>query len=298
MKKIEIKSILQFLDKEGLEYEFFGNNRTFIQGFSSLANYEEETMTWVKSQEAKYNKEKKIKLCIVQKGVHIHAENIICSSNSKAIFFKTIDAFYQDKEEKEKIGNGTFIGKNVKIGKYVRIGHNCSIDGDITIGDNTKIANNVVISNRVIIGSNCEIQSLSVIGEDGFGYSEDEEHKKVMVKHYGGVMIGDDVFIGSHVNIARGTIDNTVIESGVKIAPTTHIGHNNIIERNSTVICSQLFGSVHTKENAYITSSVVRNQCTIGAYATVGMGSVVTKDVDDKKTVIGAPARELTRKAL
>ena len=186
----------------------------------------------------------------------------------------------------------------MKIGKYVRIGHNCSIDGDITIGDNTKIANNVVISNRVIIGSNCEIQSLSVIGEDGFGYSEDEEHKKVMVKHYGGVMIGDDVFIGSHVNIARGTIDNTVIESGVKIAPTTHIGHNNIIERNSTVICSQLFGSVHTKENAYITSSVIRNQCTIGAYATVGMGSVVTKDVDDKKTVIGAPARELTRKAL
>ena len=39
-----------------------------------------------------------------------------------------------------------------------------------------------------------------MIGEDGFGAYETENHRKVMIKHYGGVTIGDDVYIGSHVD--------------------------------------------------------------------------------------------------
>ena len=117
-----------------------------------------------------------------------------------------------------------------------------------------------------------------------------------MIKHYGSVRIGDDVFIGSHVNIARGTIDDTVIHSGVKIAPTTHIGHNNIVGENATIICSQLFGSVCTGEDAYITSSVVRNQCKVGKNTMIGMGSVVTKDIMDNNVAIGSPARVIRKR--
>ena len=150
-----------------------------------------------------------------------------------------------------------------------------------------------ILKNNVAIGKNCYIQSLSVIGEDGFGYSEDGNHKKVMVKHHGGVYIGNDVFIGSHVNIARGTIDDTYIADGVKIAPSTHIGHNNYIGQDATVICSQSYGSVHIGDNAYVAGSIIRNQCVVGNNTMVGMGSVVTKDVPDNKVAIGIPARIL-----
>ena len=142
-----------------------------------------------------------------------------------------------------------------------------------------------------MIGKQCHVQALSVIGEDGFGYSEDSEHKKTMIKHHGGVIIGDDVFIGMHVNIARGTIDDTIIESGVKIAPSTHIGHNNHVGKNATVICSQSYGSVEIGENAYIAGSIIRNQCSIGKNTIIGMGSVVTKDIEPNKIAMGIPAK-------
>ena len=73
------------------------------------------------------------------------------------------------------------------------------------------------IVNKVSIGSNCVIQSGVVIGHDGFSYSEDPERNKRMIKHHGGVVIGNDVFVGSNTAIARGTIDDTVIGDGTKI---------------------------------------------------------------------------------
>ena len=115
------------------------------------------------------------------------------------------------------IGEYTYIGPNVILGENVRIGNNCSISGQVNIGKDTVISDNVVIRNKVTIGEKCHIQALSVIGEDGFSYTEDADHNKTMVKHHGGVQIGNNVFIGTHVNIARGTIDDTCISDGVKL---------------------------------------------------------------------------------
>ena len=297
MKKVRIREILDFLKEKGdYPFVFTGSLEGTIEGFSSLINYKDKTMTWIKSNQAVYDKRRRIALCIVQEGVSFEAEAMIVTPASKAVFFALLEEFYGNQEDGSRIGIGTYIGERVRLGENVRIGNNCSISGEISIGDRTRIANNVVISNRVTIGSGCEIQSLTVIGEDGYGYSEDENHKKTMIRHYGGVQIGNDVFIGSHVNIARGTIDDTVIGDGVKIAPTTHIGHNNRIGRDASVICSQLFGSVNIGENAYVTSSVVRNQCKIGNNAVVGLGSVVTKDVENGITVIGVPAKKMEKR--
>ncbi len=55
-------------------------------------------------------------------------------------------------------------------------------------------------------------------------------------------------------------------------------------------------GSCSIGENAYISTSVIRNQSTIGEDATVGMGAVVIKNVDPGVIVAGNPARSLARK--
>ena len=112
-----------------------------------------------------------------------------------------------------------------------------------------------------------------------------------MVTHFGGVQIGDNVFIGSHVNIARGTIDDTIIHNGVKIAPSTHIGHNNNIGENATIICSNLYGSVRIGNDSYITASTIQNQCVIGSHTVIGMGSLVTRDIPDNVIAFGIPAK-------
>lgn len=289
--EVSLREIITFLKTTTYEFSILGDMSNSISGFSSLTNYKEGTITWIKKGDY-IDKTGIVKtLCVAQKGAKCNAQTIIEASNSKEVFFRIIEHFFEEQEEHCAIGSGTQIGKNVKIGKNVEIGANCSIIGNIEIGDGTKIANNVSIVNKVKIGRNCTIQSLSVIGEDGFGYSEDENHNKTMVKHHGGVEIGDNVFVGSHVNIARGTIDNTVIKEGVKIAPSTHIGHNSFIGKNATIICAWVFGSARIEENAYVVSSVIRNQCSVGENTLIGMGSVVTKDMPSNSVAIGIPAK-------
>lgn len=290
--KYSVKEIAAFLAERGFDFRIIGEETCSVQGFSSLNNYKENTLTWIKSEKNWNQDVKNIRLIVVQEGVDIPLKNQIISKDSKAVFFSIIEHFFEEDNDIQRcIGENTVIGKNVTLGKNVKIGHNCSITGRVCIGDDTTICDNVVIKNNVVIGKNCYIQSLSVIGEDGFGYSEDSDHKKAMVKHHGGVYIGNDVFIGSHVNIARGTIDDTYISDGVKIAPSTHIGHNNYIGQDATLICSQSYGSVHIGANAYVVGSIIRNQCVVGDNTMIGMGSVVTKDIPDNKVAIGIPAK-------
>lgn len=290
MSSVLVEDILAFLRAKEIAFEYKGNSRLTISGFSALDEYIEGTITWVKAEE-KWKHKSVITLAIVQKGVILPIENQIICESSKEAFFSIIEHYFEDEEKTEgTIGNGTVIGKNVLLGKNVCIGNNCSITGNVEIGDNTVISDNVVIRNHVIIGSGCQIQALAVIGEDGFGYYEDDYHVKTMIRHHGGVRIGNNVFIGSHVNIARGTLTDTVISNGVKIAPSTHIGHNNQIGENAVVICSQLYGSVQLGYNSYVVGSIIRNQSAVGQNAVVGMGSVVTKNVEENCVVYGVPA--------
>lgn len=292
MTRVSIREITDFLRQSGFAFRVKGAQTVSIAGFSSLSNYKEDTVTWVKSEKNWSSEVENIALCVVQEGIDLPIENQIICRESKAVFFAIIERFFEEAQDGvPSVGKNTVLEGKVTLGKDVRIGSNCSISGNVTIGDGTIISDNVVIRNRVAIGARCTIQALSVIGEDGFGYSEDETGKKTMVRHHGGVVIGNDVFIGSHVNIARGTIDDTCIGDGVKIAPSTHIGHNNRIGKNAAVICSQSYGSVSIGENAYVVGSILRNQCTVGERALVGMGSVVTKDVEAGKVAIGSPAK-------
>ena len=117
-----------------------------------------------------------------------------------------------------------------------------------------------------------------------------------MIKHYGGVKIGNNVHIGSQTHVARGTIDDTVIEDGTKIDTLTHIAHNCRIGKNSAIIAgSLLYGSVELGENSYIASGIVRNQIKVGNNSFVGIGSVVLKDVENDITVIGIPAKPIIK---
>lgn len=255
-------------------------------------------MTWIKDDASKLTMpdQANVILAIVQDGIKTNAQNTITTGKSKYVFFTIIERLFTDETKFDRIGKGTIIEGNVSLGKNVVIGANCVLQGNIKIDDDTTIEHNVVIINNVTIGKSCYIQSGVYIGHDGFSYTIDENNRKTMVKHFGGVRIGDNVFIGPDVNIARGTIDETVIGNGVKIAPSTHIGHNNVIEDDAVIICSLLYGSVKTGKNAYISASAIRNQCVIGDNSIVGMGSVVTKNVDPNITVVGSPAKPFVKK--
>lgn len=287
-----IQEILNFFDSMNIEYTFLGNKQTEVSGFSSLKNYKQNTFTWAKNELAyDYNFKDKL-LVIVQEGLDIQAQNVIVTTQSKLAFFSLIEYVADNHSEYiQPVGIGSVIGKDVRLGKNVIIGNNCVLEGKIVVGDNTRIWHNVVILNNVNIGQDSEIQSGCVIGHDGFAWNEDADKCKTMIKHFGGVDIGNHVYMGPNVVVDRGEIDHTRIEDGVKIDANCFIAHNVIIKRNAILITgSKLYGSSELGEDAYVASATVRNQCKIGNHSFIGMGAVVTHDIPDNVTVVGVPA--------
>jgi len=164
------------------------------------------------------------------------------------------------------------------------------------IGDNVTISEYCVIRADVIIGNNVKIGSSTIIGGLGFGFSRDNKNKLHRFPHIGGVIIGDEVEIGSNTSIDRGSLSNTIIKNGVKIANLVHIAHNVIIGKDSLIIAhSVLCGSCIIGERTWIAPSVcVKNGIIIGNDVVVGMGAIVTKNIPDNESWIGNPARPLS----
>jgi UDP-2-acetamido-3-amino-2,3-dideoxy-glucuronate N-acetyltransferase len=146
------------------------------------------------------------------------------------------------------------IASSVKMGKDVRVFGFTNLYG-CEIGDESKVGTFVEIQKGAKIGRRCKISSHSFICE---GVTLEDE---VFVGH--GVMFTNDLYPratnpdGSLKTDADWTCIPTLVKKGAAIGS------------NATILCG----------------------ITIGARATIGAGSVVTRDVPDDAVVVGNPAR-------
>jgi UDP-3-O-[3-hydroxymyristoyl] glucosamine N-acyltransferase len=185
-----------------------------------------------------------------------------------------------------------------QIHESVTFGKNVVIGNAVYIGAGTKIYNNVVIADGVRIGRDCVIKSSTVIGEEGFGFERDEAGVPIRILHLGSVVIGDNVELGSLNTVCRGTLDDTIIENNVKTDDHVHIAHNCVIREGALLTaCVELSGGVEVGKNAWLgpNSSVIQ-KAKIGDTGFVGIGAVVTRDIEPGSTVAGNPARNLPKK--
>lgn len=310
---MKISNIIEYLDKQKIDYSYYGEINNEVNGFSSLFNYKPGTMTFVAPERhfEDYSddfQEHQIQLVIdsFQEQDFPCFISAIHVNDPRAVFFKIIDDLIDKPADEEITGissdqtiytSNSYISPKAKIGKNVKIGVGCVIEGNTEIGDNTEIHHHVVIRNKSKIGANCTIHSGVIIGEYGFGYVINEAGEKIMLRHYGGVTIEDNVHIGDNCIIIRGAIDDTVIHTGVKLNTLVHIAHNDIIGEN-TIITSpcHVCGSVTIGNNCHIAGTTIRNQRIVGDNAVVGLGAVVVKNIEAGTTVVGNPAKEMTTK--
>ena len=101
------------------------------------------------------------------------------------------------------------------------------------------------------------------------------------------IKIGDNVFINSNsLLMARGGI---TIEDDVMVAANVQLLSNNHDEYDRQVLTCK---PIHIKKGAWIGAGAsILPGVTIGKYAIVGAGAIVTKDVGDYEVAVGIPAK-------
>ena len=193
--------------------------------------------------------------------------------------------------------NGSYIASTVKLGGNVYIEPGCRIGHNVVIGNNAILHTGTVISN-VTVGDNFISNECAVIGANGFTMAEDTDGNKIRIPSLGQVSIGDNVEIGAHNNISRGSARDTVLHDNVKLDAFVHVGHDVILYSNVEATAGVVVGGfAEIGANTFIgINSSIRNRVTIGEGVTIGMGAVVTKSIDKGVTVVGNPAKNIVEK--
>jgi len=155
----------------------------------------------------------------------------------------------------------------------LKIHPTAEISEDSSIGDNTFIWHHVHIREGVVLGSNCVI-SKGVYLDAGVKVGNNVKIQNY-VSVYHGVVIEDGVFVGPHVCFTNDKLPRAV-------NPDESVKSGDDWEASKTLLkagCS--IGA----------NSTILTGVTIGKWALIGSGSVVTKNVPDFGLVIGNPAR-------
>jgi acetyltransferase-like isoleucine patch superfamily enzyme len=147
------------------------------------------------------------------------------------------------------------VSRDAKIGEGTKVWHQAQIREKAEIGKNCILGKGVYIDTGVYVGDNVKI---------GNGASV-----------YHGVTLEDGVFIGPHACLTNDKNPRAVNKDGSLKKPEDWVAGRTLVEKSASIGAG----------------AIVLPGVTVGRYAMVGAGSVVTKDVPEHALVYGNPSR-------
>lgn len=147
------------------------------------------------------------------------------------------------------------VAASAVIGDGTQIWLHCQIREDVRIGADCILGKNLYVDSGVVIGDRCKLQN--------------------NVSVFAGVTLADGVFVGPHVCFTNDLVPRAINPDGSRKAATdweitaTRVETGAAIGANSTIRCG----------------------ITIGAWAMIGAGSVVTRSIPAYALAYGNPAR-------
>lgn len=142
------------------------------------------------------------------------------------------------------------------------------VDLGAEVGEGTKIWHFSHIMNDAIIGEACTIGQNVVVSPK--------------------VVLGKNVKVQNNVSIYTGVI----CEDNVFLGPS--MVFTNVVNPRSAIVRKNEFKNTLVKKGATIgANATIICGNTIGKYALIGAGSVVTKDVSDYALIVGNPSKQI-----
>lgn len=149
------------------------------------------------------------------------------------------------------------VAATAQIGPGTNIWNQAQVREDARIGAGCVIGKNVYVDVAVVVGDNVKIQNNSSL--------------------YRGVTVEDGVFIGPHVCFTNDRLPRAVNRDG-SLKTDADWEVSAILVRRGAALGA---------------ASVILPGVTVGAWALIGSGAVVTRDVADYELVVGNPARRI-----
>jgi bifunctional UDP-N-acetylglucosamine pyrophosphorylase/glucosamine-1-phosphate N-acetyltransferase len=174
---------------------------------------------------------------------------------------------------------------DVSVGQEVVIDVNCILEGKVSIADSVVIGANSILKNCTI-GANTEIKANSMIEDAVIG---ERCSLGPFARIRPGSIMKNDSHIGNFVEMKK-----TILGEGAKAGHLSYLGDSEIGAKVNigagTITCNydgvNKFKTV-IGDGAFIGSnSSIVAPAIIGAMATVGAGSVIVKNVDEKELAV------------
>ncbi len=183
------------------------------------------------------------------------------------------------------------------IGRKCKISNGVIIKGKVKIGDNTYVGKDVLLNNGVVIGNNSKIENVE-IGENshiesgviitGFGVGKIKIGKESYIGIYNILDWSDNIVIGNFVHIAGPSTGLWTHSSAKQALNGIALCDKNVKFRPTAPIIIEDY--VYIGGNCTIYPGV-----TIGHHSIVAPNSTVTKDVESFTMVGGVPAKVIKK---
>ncbi len=298
---------------EHVKARLTGDPATLIRAANTLGNAQEGDISFLANR--KYEKQletTKASAVLVRRPVESARVPLLICEDPYYAFMQVMVVLYGYRKhsqvgisprasihETARIGRDCQIYDFVTVAAEARIGDGCVLYPCTYIGERTVVGDHCVLFPGVTIYDGCQIGSRvtihasSTIGVDGFGYATHKgEHHKI--PQVGRVVIEDDVEIGSSCAIERGTLDDTVVGKGSKLADLVGIGHGTKIGAHCLLVSQVgIAGSTTLGHHCVIGGQVgIVGHIKVGNNVTIGAQAGVINSIPDGVTVLGAPAIE------
>ncbi|MBM3381249.1 MAG: UDP-3-O-(3-hydroxymyristoyl)glucosamine N-acyltransferase [Betaproteobacteria bacterium] len=185
-----------------------------------------------------------------------------------------------------------YVGPGARIGARSVLYPGSFVGAAAIVGDDCLIHPNAVIREGCKLGDRCILNPGAVVGGDGFGFAPDGA-ENVKIPQTGGVVLGNDVELGSNASVDRGALSDTRIGEQTKIDSLVQVGHNAIVGRACFLAAGTgVAGSTEIGNRVTLAGQVgVVGHIKIADNITVLAQAGVTRNLEEAGVYSGFPAR-------
>ncbi|HEX5411091.1 MAG TPA: UDP-3-O-(3-hydroxymyristoyl)glucosamine N-acyltransferase [Terriglobia bacterium] len=296
--------------------EATGDREKDITGVAALDAATERDLAFAEGEFALRRAADSCAGCIlVPEDVSVPGRTIITVRNLRLAFIRAAEALHPPRQPQAGVHPTAVVAADAHLAPGVSVGPYCVIEAGVKVGEGTCLSAGVYLGEAVSLGGRCVLHARVsvypgvqigdrvilhagvVLGSDGFGYLF-AEGRQQKFPQLGGLVIENDVEIGSNTTVDRGSLGTTRIGEGVKIDNLVQIAHNVKIGRHS-VVAAQTGISGSTQIGDFVT---LAGQAGVGDHVRIEDGVVIGgqagilpgKSVRKGSVVWGTPARPLS----